>query len=76
MALGDESPEILDRQAGVRKRLSDANPLDVDRAEARISLPCPDDAELGQPLHLIGAHARARCKLRVRQSHGGRGLFG
>jgi hypothetical protein len=27
-------------------------------------------------LHLIGAHARARCKLRVRQSHGGRGLFG
>ena len=57
MALGDESPEILDRQPRVDERIGDSNSLDIDWAEP-VRIAWLHDADFNQPLQSFEAHAR------------------
>jgi hypothetical protein len=56
MAVGDESPKILDRQPGVDERFGDSNPLDIDRAEP-VRIAWLDNPDFHQPPQSFEAHS-------------------
>ena len=69
MALGDESPKILNRQPGVDERVGDSNPLNIDRAEP-VRIAWLYNADFNQSLQSFEAHARPLGKFSVCQPVG------